>query len=117
MPQLYSAVAASGGVSLVTSRDESFGMSVAESILCGCPVVATNVGAIPEICSDADALRLYELGDVDRAAALTLAAVERGRRSGAEQLRWHEALAQTVSPEQVCTSYRDMAISHLQRRA
>jgi glycosyltransferase involved in cell wall biosynthesis len=49
MPDIYRLVAASGGLHLVTSRDESFGMSVAESLLCGCPVVASRVGALPEL--------------------------------------------------------------------
>lgn len=47
MPRLYAAVAASGGLSLSTSRNESSPMSVAESILMGCPVVAPAVGGIP----------------------------------------------------------------------
>ena len=49
MPLLYSLVSERGGVNLVTSHCESFGMSVLESLLTGCPVVSTNVGALPEI--------------------------------------------------------------------
>lgn len=116
MPTLYSTVAASGGVSLVTSRNESFGMSIAESILCGCPVVATNVGAIPEICSNPDALSLYEFGDIERAAVLLRAVLDGGPRPRDEQLRWHSQLARTVSPEQVCDDYRKLANVHLRGR-
>lgn len=67
MPPVLRGAAASGGVKLVTSADESFGMSVAEAIVSGCPVVAPRVGALPEILPQA---ALYEPGD--RAGALRL---------------------------------------------
>ncbi len=62
MPKLHAAVGASGGVNVVTSRDESFGMSVAEALLAGCPVVAPRVGALSELW-DGPALRLYAAND------------------------------------------------------
>lgn len=67
MCRAYSYVRASGGVSLVTSKDESFGMSVLESLLSGCPVIASNVGAISEIAPDRPYLRLYDSGATDDA--------------------------------------------------
>ncbi|MCK6547573.1 glycosyltransferase family 4 protein [Myxococcota bacterium] len=70
MPRILSFVAASGGLSLVTSENESFGMSVAEALLCGCPVVASKVGALPELAPGADYLDLYPLDDAPAAAAV-----------------------------------------------
>lgn len=55
MPSLYRSVGASGGALLLTTRDESFGMTVAEALLMGCPVVAPRIGALPELLPD-DAL-------------------------------------------------------------
>ena len=52
MSSLYSLIANRGGLSLVTSHCESFGMSVLESLLAGCPVVSTNFGALPEIITE-----------------------------------------------------------------
>ncbi|MCP2327380.1 glycosyltransferase involved in cell wall biosynthesis [Hamadaea flava] len=60
MPALYTSVAASGGVHICTSINESFGMAVAESVVRGCPVIAPAVGALPEILP---AAALYEAED------------------------------------------------------
>ena len=68
MPRLYSLTAKSGGVTLSTSKDESFGMTVTESLACGCPAVAAEVGAIPEILDGELASGLYPFFD-DEAAA------------------------------------------------
>ena len=61
MPELYSTVEKSGGLKLVTSHCESFAMTVVEALLSGCPVVASRVGAIPEITKEQSFFRLYEL--------------------------------------------------------
>jgi len=68
MPKVYSAVAASGGMAVTTTHNESFAMSVLEALCCGCPVVSTDVGAIPEIAPDAPFLALYPLGNKDAAS-------------------------------------------------
>ena len=38
---------------LFPSRTEGFGLPPVEAMLCGCPVVASPAGAIPEVCRDA----------------------------------------------------------------
>ncbi|MDG1550360.1 MAG: glycosyltransferase family 4 protein, partial [Candidatus Poseidoniaceae archaeon] len=78
MAEFYSTVADSGGLCLVTSHSESFGMSVIESLLSGCPVVATKVGAIPEITEMETYLQFYNLGDVNKALELCLSILEEG---------------------------------------
>lgn len=74
MASLYSLISKRGGLSLVTSHCESFGMSVLESLLSGCPVVSTNVGALPEITGEDSHFQLYELADyqdgANKAAAI-----------------------------------------------
>ncbi|MCK6549327.1 glycosyltransferase family 4 protein [Myxococcota bacterium] len=108
MGRLHAHVAASGGVSLVTSRDESFGMAVAEALLCGCPVVSSHVGAIPELAPESDHLRFYAHGDVEHAAALVLDVLEhaeRARRSLEEAL---PTLSAQLSPARVGPRYLDV---------
>ena len=76
MSSLYSLIAKRGGLSLVTSHCESFGMSVLESLLSGCPVVSTKVGALPEITNEAEYFQLYELGDYQTGAEKSLKVIE-----------------------------------------
>lgn len=72
MASLYSILSKRGGLSLVTSHCESFGMSVLESLLAGSPVVSTNVGALPEITDENGFFKLYELQNFETAAAKCL---------------------------------------------
>lgn len=85
MPRLLSWVAATGGLALVTSENESFGMSVAEALLCGCPVVATHVGALPELAPGRDYLELYPLDDARAAAAAVEQVLEPSHRARVAQ--------------------------------
>ena len=77
MSSLYSLIAKRGGLSLVTSHCESFGMSVLESLLSGCPVVSTNVGALPEIIPESSYFQLYELADHQNGAKKAIEIIEK----------------------------------------
>lgn len=77
IPGLLSLVSNRGGVKIVTSHGESFGMSILESLLCGCPVISSAVGAIPEICETSDNFQLYELGDAGAAAEMAIQVLSR----------------------------------------
>lgn len=69
MPCFYSMAAASGGCLLITSKDESFGMAAVEAMACRCPVVASRVGALPEVLDGPHQAGLYSLHHVEAAAA------------------------------------------------
>lgn len=52
MANVYNYVAQSGGAYLITSANESFGMTAIEAMACNCPVIVNNVGALGEIVND-----------------------------------------------------------------
>lgn len=70
MPKVYSLARASGGCHVITSVEESFGMTAAEALACGCPVVASRAGALPEILDEEHGHCLFEVHDVESAADL-----------------------------------------------
>jgi N-acetyl-alpha-D-glucosaminyl L-malate synthase BshA len=59
-------------VFLLPSQSESFGLAALEAMACGVPVVASDVGGIPEVVVDGVAGFLAPVGDVDGMATATL---------------------------------------------
>ncbi len=53
---------------LLPSQQEAFGLSALEAMSCGVPVVATNIGGIPEVVSHGETGYISELGDISRMA-------------------------------------------------
>lgn len=57
LPEYYSAAA----VSVLSSVNETFGMTTIESLACGTPVVGTKSGAIPEVINDPRCGTLFDI--------------------------------------------------------
>jgi L-malate glycosyltransferase len=55
-------------VFLLPSQSESFGLSALEAMSCGTPVVASNIGGIPEVVIQGESGYVAELGDIERMA-------------------------------------------------
>lgn len=76
---------------LLPSQLESFGLAALEAMACEVPVIATNVGGIPEVVTHGEDGYLVEPGDVERAAKYAieiLSRPDRGRAMG-QQARVH----------------------------
>jgi glycosyltransferase involved in cell wall biosynthesis len=92
-----------GALALVfPSLSEGFGLPPLEAMLCGCPVIASNRGAIPEVCGDgalyADPSRVGDIADAMRRLLTDTALRERVRHNGflrARSFTWANA-AQTL---------------------
>ncbi len=63
-------------VFLLPSEVESFGLAALEAMSCGVPVVASNVGGLPEVVADGVTGFLHEVGDVEAMAISTLRLLE-----------------------------------------
>jgi glycosyltransferase involved in cell wall biosynthesis len=66
----------SAWVSALASRDEAFGLVLAEALACGTPVVGSNEGGIPEIVDSAAVGRLFDGDDPKALASALLEALE-----------------------------------------
>jgi N-acetyl-alpha-D-glucosaminyl L-malate synthase BshA len=56
-------------VFLLPSESESFGLAALEALACGVPVVASDVGGLPEVIADGEVGFLHRVGDVAGMAA------------------------------------------------
>lgn len=82
----------------VPSLSEGFGLPALEAMALGCPVVASDAGALPEVCGDAalfaaptaPAAWLTHFDRLAADAALRAALIARGRRRAA-RFRWSDA--------------------------
>ncbi|NVK79625.1 glycosyltransferase [Streptomyces morookaense] len=96
---------AKGSIAAVTSREESFGMTIVEAMHCGVPVVATDCPHGPgEIITHGEDGLLVPVGDSDAVAKGLLELIEDDglRRRMGEAAR---ASAQRYSPERIADAY------------
>ena len=68
MPTFYRLISNSGGCFISTSINESFGMTILESMASKCPVVVPDVGGLPELVDKDSCGLLYPGGDIEKAA-------------------------------------------------
>ena len=71
---------------MLPSRSEPFGIVVAEALACGCAVIASRIGGIPEIVVDGESGILVEPDDQDALARAVSRVLDDGalRRALAE---------------------------------
>jgi len=72
----FEALLAAADVFLLPSEQESFGLAALEALSCGIPVVASNIGGIPELVSPGETGFLAPMGDIGAMAGHVLALVQ-----------------------------------------
>ncbi|MFT2015751.1 glycosyltransferase family 4 protein [Streptomyces sp. 796.1] len=99
---------AKGSIAAVTSREESFGMTIVEAMHCGVPVVATDCPHGPgEIISNGEDGLLVQSGDADAIAKGLLTLIEDDDRRHAMG-RAAKVAAQRYAPERIAAAYEKL---------
>ena len=100
---------------LHTARQEGMPNVILEAMLSGTPIVATRVGAIPDLLVDAESARIRPAGDV---AGLAECCIELLKDSGAAKrlaARAADAAARQSTPTVMAARYAEVAASLFER--
>lgn len=89
---------------LLPSEQEAFGLVALEAMACGVPVVATNVGGIPEVLPPSPAGQMAAVGDVDAMAEQGLAVLT-DPKIWAEASETASAAAERFSADRIVPQY------------
>jgi glycosyltransferase involved in cell wall biosynthesis len=99
MPALLDAVRSSGGVVMSTSKGDSFGMTIAEGMARGCPVVVPSGGPFDEFVVDGVHGCSYRLGSPRDGASKVGSLLEDGRFREAAGRRGRESILERHHPQ------------------
>ena len=99
VPELLAAV----DLFVLPSYSESFGIAVAEALLAKTPVVATNVGGIPEVTDGGKYARLVAPGDVDALTEGIRWMMDHLEQAQAQACQGHTFVSDVMSLEAVAT--------------
>ncbi|PYZ95873.1 hypothetical protein CR205_15945 [Alteribacter lacisalsi] len=108
MPHLYNQVGKSGGFTVSTSKNESFGMTMIESLACKTPVLFPAVGAIPSILTGELAEMQYEPENIEEMTAKALQFLDHKERTLKLAEAGFEQTLASYKPETVVRTYLDM---------
>ena len=103
-------------VFLLTSREESFGLSALEAMSCGTPVIATAVGGVPEVVIDGETGLLAPPDDLETYAAKVKELLfdrERARAMGHAARR---SVLDRFTRDAVVSKYEDLYRAVIERR-
>lgn len=111
------ALVASTDLLLLPSELESFGLVALEAMASGVPVVATNVGGIPEVITNGVDGFLCGVGDVETMAARCLELLESPARHSDFATRGRETAVSKFSAETIIPQYEEFYLGLIERQA
>ena len=94
-------------VFLLPSAQESFGLAALEAMACGVPVVASNVGGLPEVIEHGRTGFLHPPGDIDAMAASAVAVLQDPALHGAIAQAAREKVAEAFCVHRVVPLYEE----------
>ena len=92
----------------LTSDNEASPVSIMEAMACNLPVVATRVGSVPEMVEDESTGFLFDVGDVDAAAAHTTRLLTDRQLCDALGTRGRDKVVRCGSLESMVDGYMDL---------
>lgn len=96
MPAFYHYIAANNGVYLTSSKGESFGMTVIESMACKLPVVACDIPVFREVLGEGRYGKIYH--DIEEAADHVLSFIENAADRQAFLSRAYQYVFESYTP-------------------
>ncbi|MFM8437148.1 MAG: N-acetyl-alpha-D-glucosaminyl L-malate synthase BshA, partial [Candidatus Kapaibacterium sp.] len=104
LPELLSAA----DLFLLPSQSESFGLSALEAMACSVPVIASNVGGIPELVSHGENGYVAELGDVIRMARYAVELLTNPKRWASFSRKARESAVAKYDVDTVVPMYENL---------
>jgi N-acetyl-alpha-D-glucosaminyl L-malate synthase BshA len=93
---------------LLPSQSESFGLAALEAMSLGVPVVASNIGGIPEVVAHSETGYVAELGDTDRMAKYIVDLINDPKRWAIFSANSRKRALEKFDTENVVTMYEDL---------
>lgn len=90
---------------LLPSEQESFGLTALEAMNCGVPVIATNIGGLPEVITHGETGYLFPVGDIESMAANAIALLSDSERHGLFKVRARKRAEQAFSAAKIIPQY------------
>lgn len=116
MPHVYAKIRKSGGCTLATTKSESFGNTFIESMVCGVPVVASNIMPINELVVNDKTGLLFRGQNVDDAVSQVFKIIDNqelhGEMSKSAIQRVEDKFAIEVVAEQYVNLIKGMIDGH-----
>jgi N-acetyl-alpha-D-glucosaminyl L-malate synthase BshA len=90
---------------LLPSEQESFGLTALEAMNCGLPVIATNIGGLPEVVTPGETGYLFPVGDIANMAASAVALLADPARHELFKARARKRAQESFNAEDIIPQY------------
>jgi len=90
---------------LLPSEQESFGLTALEAMNCGVPVIATDIGGLPELVAHEETGYLFPVGETERMAEAAVALLRDNKQHGLFGKRARERAVQDFSASRIIPQY------------
>ena len=99
---------ASSKLMLLPSLTESFGLAALEAMACGVPVIASNVGGLPEVIQDGVNSCLFELGNLEEAVEKSVSLLKNDKQYQQMSLNAVETATHRFSRTKIINEYEKL---------